>query len=331
MADKKISALTSATTPLAGTEVLPIVQSGTTVKVPVANLTSGRAVDMLSLTADTTTLVVDSTNHRAGVGTASPSKKLNVVIDAVASRQSLDAVDRTSQNLLTFTNPQYSTDASMGVLLRSFPQSDARQGAGIFSSGGGTNNTTDLNLFVSGLGGADVAYSAVSIDGNAGDATVRKGNIIQGTAAKGFNFTANTPAAGMTSQLLNWYEEGTWTPSLKFGGANTGWVFYGNAGIYGKYTRVGNLVTVTGGIGILTVGSATGAATITGLPFTSLTTGVSFGGGMNVTPLLLATSATFYVSPNTTTMILQSGAGAALTNANFGAYTELHFSFSYQV
>jgi hypothetical protein len=33
MADKKISALTSATTPLAGTEVLPIVQSGTTVKV----------------------------------------------------------------------------------------------------------------------------------------------------------------------------------------------------------------------------------------------------------------------------------------------------------
>jgi len=35
MADKKISALTSATTPLAGTEVLPIVQSGATVKVAV--------------------------------------------------------------------------------------------------------------------------------------------------------------------------------------------------------------------------------------------------------------------------------------------------------
>jgi hypothetical protein len=33
MADKKISALTSATTPLDGTEVLPIVQSGATVKV----------------------------------------------------------------------------------------------------------------------------------------------------------------------------------------------------------------------------------------------------------------------------------------------------------
>ena len=39
MADKKISALTSATTPLAGTEVLPIVQSSTTVKVAVDDLT----------------------------------------------------------------------------------------------------------------------------------------------------------------------------------------------------------------------------------------------------------------------------------------------------
>lgn len=44
MADKKISALTGATTPLAGTEVLPIVQSGATVKVSVDNLTTGKTV-----------------------------------------------------------------------------------------------------------------------------------------------------------------------------------------------------------------------------------------------------------------------------------------------
>ena len=74
MADLKISALTASTTPLAGTEVLPIVQSSTTKQVSVANLTAGRAVSMLSLTADTTTLVVDSTNHRGGVGTASPGR-----------------------------------------------------------------------------------------------------------------------------------------------------------------------------------------------------------------------------------------------------------------
>lgn len=43
MADLKISALLASTTPLAGTEVLPIVQSNTTKQVSVANLTAGRA------------------------------------------------------------------------------------------------------------------------------------------------------------------------------------------------------------------------------------------------------------------------------------------------
>lgn len=42
MADTKISALTGATTPLAGTEVLPIVQSGATKKVAVNDLTAGK-------------------------------------------------------------------------------------------------------------------------------------------------------------------------------------------------------------------------------------------------------------------------------------------------
>jgi len=41
MANSKISALTSATTPLAGTETLPIVQGGATVKTTVADITNG--------------------------------------------------------------------------------------------------------------------------------------------------------------------------------------------------------------------------------------------------------------------------------------------------
>lgn len=51
MADLKISQLTGATTPLAGTEVVPLVQSSTTKKVAVSDLTAGRAVSALSLTA----------------------------------------------------------------------------------------------------------------------------------------------------------------------------------------------------------------------------------------------------------------------------------------
>jgi hypothetical protein len=52
MADKKISALPAATTPLAGTEVLPIVQGGTTDQVSVANLTVGRDVSAKTLTGE---------------------------------------------------------------------------------------------------------------------------------------------------------------------------------------------------------------------------------------------------------------------------------------
>jgi len=50
MADSKISALPASTTPLAGTEVLPIVQSSTTKQVSVANLTAGRTVSAAAFT-----------------------------------------------------------------------------------------------------------------------------------------------------------------------------------------------------------------------------------------------------------------------------------------
>ncbi len=53
MADLKISQLTGATTPLAGSEVLPIVQSSATRQVSVANLTAGRAVSGTSFSATT--------------------------------------------------------------------------------------------------------------------------------------------------------------------------------------------------------------------------------------------------------------------------------------
>lgn len=63
MADKKISALTSASTPLAGTEVLPIVQSGSTVKVAVSDLTAGRAISATAVTASTGNFVVGTSGQ----------------------------------------------------------------------------------------------------------------------------------------------------------------------------------------------------------------------------------------------------------------------------
>jgi hypothetical protein len=63
MADKKISALTAASTPLAGTEVLPIVQSGATVKVAVSDLTAGRAISATTVTATTGNFVVGTSDQ----------------------------------------------------------------------------------------------------------------------------------------------------------------------------------------------------------------------------------------------------------------------------
>lgn len=53
MADKKISALPSASTPFTGSEVLPVVQGGVTDKVSVNNLTAGRTVPATRLSMPT--------------------------------------------------------------------------------------------------------------------------------------------------------------------------------------------------------------------------------------------------------------------------------------
>lgn len=86
MSNSKISALTSATTPLAGTETLPIVQSGATVKTTVANVTgSGQypgAFTTLSATGDSTlgdaitdTLLISG---RVGIGSLSTSRVFQI-------------------------------------------------------------------------------------------------------------------------------------------------------------------------------------------------------------------------------------------------------------
>lgn len=77
MADSKISALPASTTPLAGTEVLPIVQSSATVKVAVSDLTAGRAVSALSY-ASTTGATFATSSGNVGIGNGSPTQKLEV-------------------------------------------------------------------------------------------------------------------------------------------------------------------------------------------------------------------------------------------------------------
>jgi len=100
-----------------------------------------------------------------------------------------------------------------------------------------------------------------------GDVTLSTGNLVIGTSGKGVDFTANTGAAGMTSELLNWYEEGTWTPVVA--DATSG----GNLATVGttvaRYTRIGRTVFVQASLdNINTTGmTAINNLSIRGLPF----------------------------------------------------------------
>ena len=64
MADKKISQLTWATTPLAGTEELPLVQSGVTKKVSAANLTAGRSISTTGYQLGSSGIITETTTTR---------------------------------------------------------------------------------------------------------------------------------------------------------------------------------------------------------------------------------------------------------------------------
>jgi len=94
------------------------------------------------------------------------------------------------------------------------------------------------------------------------------GNVIQGAAAKGYNFTANTPAAGMTSQLLNWYEEGTFTPT-SIGTTTAGTGTYSIQS--GRYTRIGRTISIQLQLA-WSAHTGTGNMKVAGLPFTSNST-----------------------------------------------------------
>jgi len=114
------------------------------------------------------------------------------------------------------------------------------------------------------------------------------GNFIQKIANKGINFTANTPAAGMTSQLLNWYEEGTWTPSQ--GGGLT---VVGTFSSSGTYTRIGRQVTVIANLNATTsITASAGGIACAGLPFS--VSGASVG-SLTTNALSQSSSASAYL------------------------------------
>ena len=275
MADLKISQLTGATTPLAGTEVLPIVQSSSTKQVSVANLTAGRSFDALGMTL---------TSTDAGA-TAAPL--LDLYRDS-ASPAANDTIGEIEFNGEDSAGNKQAYALFHGSILS--PTSGAEQGQLHFETATagaltekmiiGTTNLvineigavfnvriegdTDANLFFTDATNSRVGVGTISpaekldVVGN----IKLTGNVVVANG-QGIDFSA-TPGTG-TSELLADYEEGAFTPTV-IGSVTAGTGTY--SANNGFYTKVGDRVTFTIVIN-MSAHTGSGNMRLAGLPFTS--------------------------------------------------------------
>jgi len=350
MADKKISQLTGATTPLAGTEELPIVQGGATTKVSVANLTAGRNVSAsnvyVSNGADANAIVGNQIRAYANFYQVGASTGGYVSIHTTPS-----TVGNLAERLRVDPNGQVGIGTiNPGALLE--VRSPVGGSGGIIrianTAGGLTTNSpigyvdfynndtsqdgpqiaASLRGFCAntdGSGGVIALYTAPGNTGSEGAAPIERlrvtstgnviistGNIEIGTSGKGIDFSA-TPGTG-TSELLADYEEGTWTP---VDGSGAGLTF---STAVGHYTKIGRMVTVVFNVVYPSTANAS-AARVGGLPFTSANTANNLSNGcftINTSaqlaqPSILANATNFAA--------LVTAAGTSATNVNLSLAT----------
>ena len=152
-----------------------------------------------------------------------------------------------------------------------------------------------------------------------GDVQITDGNLVFSTSGTGIDFSATADGSGTTtSELLDDYEEGTWTPSISFSGGNTGMTFEFSPS--GTYTKIGNTVRVRFGFKFSNKGSSTGNFRIEGLPYSGLNSSYNHSAG-GIIALDTATDATLsmFVTSNTQ---LQ---GRIATNSNLSV-TDAYFN-----
>ena len=348
MADSKISALPASTTPLAGTEVLPIVQSSTTKQVSVANLTAGRTFDALGMTL---------TSTDAG---ANAAPLLDLYRDS-ASPAASDTLGEIEFNGEDSAGNKQLYGLIHGSILS--PTSGAEQGQLHFETATGGASTEKMiigttNLVINELG----AVYNVRIEGDADanlfytDATndrVGVGTISPSTkldvnglvkilttmgvgaatpAASGAGITfPATQSASSDVNTLDDYEEGTWTMALAFGGASVDVAYTTRTN---NYTFIGNRVYFDLLIQTSSKGSSTGSISIS-LPIAA-SAGVAdavINGFFDGAAATAAVQIYGRISASASTMLVEAyttGNAGSMTDANVNNVTVYRFSGSYQ-
>ena len=142
-------------------------------------------------------------------------------------------------------------------------------------SGGATDEVVIIKARASGTTGAlklqTNGANCLTLAGNGGDVTVNGGNLVFGIGGKGIDFSATGDASGMTSELLDDYEEGTFAAVAASSSSVT---FESNRDLC-CYTKIGRQVTLSGQV--QQVSSPSGTNVRIGIPFTAASLGDEAG------------------------------------------------------
>ncbi len=151
-------------------------------------------------------------------------------------------------------------------------------------------------------------------------------------SGQGINFGASSNAAGMTSETLNDYEEGTWTPTVTASGSNPTVTYNTQAG---TYVKVGKNVFITVDVRWNTLSGGSGNVNVSGLPFTSnayySTSVVAEKSGANLTSSgnILTVETNISAASLVFLQTIQTGASSGYAVGNLGSTGYLIFSMSY--
>lgn len=146
-----------------------------------------------------------------------------------------------------------------------------------------------------------------------GNQTIVDGDLVIGTAGKGVDFSANANAPGMSSELFDWYEEGTWTPVDGSGASLTFSIAEGH------YTRIGRLVTLFFTVEY-PVNANASAGRIGGLPFPVMVNALSpSGGSFSVNTSAVAGAVPATVQGTSLALVSNPATGGSLTNTQLSA------------
>ena len=128
----------------------------------------------------------------------------------------------------------------------------------------------DLRFYAGDKGdGVDTPPERLRIT-SGGEVQIANGNLKFSTSGTGIDFSATANSSGtMSSEILDDYEEGTFTPNLDLSGTS-GSLSIGYSNQTGRYVKVGRIVHFTIDIRLSSWsrGSGTGGIMVQGLPFT---------------------------------------------------------------